>query len=468
MTAVAGPVTSPEGAGRTAALVGLLVALTVVASSAVAVALPQLGRDLGLDTLGTAWVLATFSLAFSITTALFGRLADLRGLRAPLRAGVLLLGVGCAVAAFAPSFPVLLAGRVVAGAGAGAVPVLGLGIVTARYTGAARSKALGSLTAVVTVVSGCGPLIGGALAQVAGWRAVLALPAVAVLLVEPIARDAPNRPVHQVPAGGSRSLDLRGAVIVAVVVTGLTLALQAPSTGLGLVPVVVLLATASAAAAGLALHVRARPAGFLPLAVLRDRRIILRGLAGLTVLAAYLGMLTAIPAHLTRTQGWRPLHIGLALLPAALSGAAVSRATGGLAARVGADRLAVGLALGSCAGLLTAAGGAASPVFVVGGMALVVAGFAGGQVALLDGVTAVVDEAVRGAALGVFNLVFFVGGAVGSATIGGLGGVLGLRGALACLAVLPLLGAASAAFAGRPAVPRRIRAERAESLPPVA
>jgi MFS family permease len=70
---------------RVALLLGTLLALTVVGSSAVAVALPQVATDLGLDKPGTAWVLAVFSLAFSVTTAVFGRLADLRGLRLPLR-----------------------------------------------------------------------------------------------------------------------------------------------------------------------------------------------------------------------------------------------------------------------------------------------------------------------------------------------------------------------------------------------
>ena len=65
---------------RVALLLGTLVALTVIGSSAVAVALPDLRVELGLDKPGTAWVVAAFSLAFAITTAVFGRLADFQGL----------------------------------------------------------------------------------------------------------------------------------------------------------------------------------------------------------------------------------------------------------------------------------------------------------------------------------------------------------------------------------------------------
>ncbi len=56
---------------------------------------------------------------------------------------------------------------------------------------------------------------------------------------------------------------------------------------------------------------------------------------------------------------------------------------------------------------------------------------------LTDTVTALVPDHVRGVAIGLYNLVFFTGGAVGSAAVGGLSGLVGLPGALAVLAVVP-------------------------------
>lgn len=429
---------------RVASLLGVLVALTVIGSSAVAVALPDVARDLGLDTAGTAWVLACFSLTFSITTAVFGRFADLHGLRMPLRVGVALFALGSLLAAAAWSFPVIVVGRLLQGAGAGAVPVLALGIVAARFQGPSRGQALGGLTAVVSLVSGSGPLIGGVITDLVSWRAVLALPALAVLIAEPVARLAPARPVvlPGVSApGGRRGLDVRGALLVAATVSVLTLGLQSPSTGMGLPLAGAFGLLALLGGWRLVRHVRRRPDGFLPASVVGDGAFRRYAGTGLTLLAAYLGMLLALPLLMSASHGWGPTRIGLALLPAAALGAVVAPAVGALVQRAGPSRLAAGLAVGSCGGLLLAASAPDRPLLLVVGMGLVVAGFAGGQVALIDAVSATVDEAHRGVALGVFNLLFFTGGAVGAAAVGGLADLVTLPGALACLAVLPAAGA---------------------------
>ena len=428
---------------RFALLLGTLVAFTVVSSSAIAVALPLVREDLGLDGPGTAWVLAAYSLAFSITTAIFGRLADLQGLRRPMRIGIVLFTAGSLLASLAPNFSVLMAGRVLQGMGAGAVPVIGLGIIAARFTGEARGKALGGITAVVSIVSGSGPLIGGGLAQLAGWRWVLALPALALLFAEPVARLAPAQPA----AAGK--LDWRGAGLIALAVTGLTMVLQSPSTGIGPRPALALGGLAVAAFVLLILHVRVRPGGLLPMRVVRDGLVLRSGFAGLTGLAAYLGAMLAVPQMLAREQGWQPLRIGLTLLIPAVIGAVTSRLVGGVAARWGHGRVAGTLLLGSAAGLVLVATLHGTLVVLLAGMALVFMGFGGSQVALLDVLSGGVSEDIRGIALGVFNLVFFLGGAVGTATVGGLSEVASLPAALLVLAVLPLLGAVLARGLGR-------------------
>lgn len=428
---------------RVALLLGGLVALTVIGSSAVAVALPQVASDLRLDTAGTAWVLAAFSLTFAVSTAVFGRLADLHGLRLPLRVGVVLFAAGSLVAAAAPTFPVLIAGRLLQGAGAGAVPVLSVGVIAARFDDEHRGRALGALTAVVSVVSGSGPLIGGALAQGLGWRAVLGLPVLALAVMEPVARLAPVEPTAR------GDFDVRGALLVSATVLGVVLLLQAPATADGATLPLAALALATGAGLLLARHTRRAPQGFLPGEVIGSRVFLLGSLSGLTLLAGYLAMLFAAPALLSQGQGWTPLQIGLALLPAAMLGAVASRLVGIRAARIGRYRVVAALCTGSAAGLWLTAAGSGQPVLVVLGLGLTACGFAGGQVALVDAVPRLVPESARGAALGVFNLLFFVGGAVGSATTGGLADTLTLPGALAVVAVLPALGALSAGAAAR-------------------
>jgi MFS family permease len=441
-------VSSPSPSGvpsvaRVAGLLGTLIALAIIGSSAVAVALPAVGEDLGLDLAGRAWVLTTFSLTFSVSTAMFGRLADRLGLRLPLRIGLVIFAIGSVIAATASNFELLIGGRLLQGVGAGAVPVLALGLVAARFPESQRVRVLGGLTVVVALVSGSGPLIGGVIAQVASWRAVLALPAITLLLCEPVARLAPVTPAAR------GSIDFRGAALVAALTLGVVLVLQSPSTGTGGVVLVAALALAVVAALLLARHVRREPDGFLPLQLATNRMYGLTALVGLTFLAAYLGLLLAIPQVLSTTQGWSPLLIGLVLLPAAMLGALTSQVIGKHPPGEQRYRLAALLATGSTAGVLLVALGQPDPLVMVAGMALVAAGFAGGQVCLVDAVSALVDPSVRGVALGVFNLVFFTGGAVGTAATGGLATLFGLPAALVAVAVLPAAGTVAALAADR-------------------
>jgi len=441
--------TSPA---RTAVLLGLLVALTILGSSAVAVALPTVRAEFRLDVGGAAWVLAVFSLGISVATAVFGRVADVAGLRLPLRVGVVLFAAGSLLSAAAQSFPLLLAGRALQGVGAGAVPVLVTGIIVARMDGEARVRALGTLLAVVALVSGSGPLVGGALTALGGWRLVLALPAVALLLLPVIDRLAPP----EAPDPGAK-VDLRGAALVAVAVTALVLLLQSPSTGAGAALVLPAAAALLGAVVALVGHVRRRPGGFLPRAVVTDPPLLLLAGVGFGILGAYLALLLALPQILAEQGGADPLRIGLTMLPAAAAGALASRVSGRIAARVGPYRLVVALAAAPVGGLLLAAAGAPRPVPLVAGFALAAVGFAAGQATLTELVSELVPAHVRGVAIGLYNLVFFTGGAVGSATVGGLSGPLGLRGALAALAVVPALSVLAALAAAR-----RARAPRGD------
>ncbi|MEO2106882.1 MAG: MFS transporter, partial [Actinomycetota bacterium] len=115
------PPETPGSARRAAMLLGALIALTVVGSSAVAVAIPVVRADLDLTVSDAAWIFSVFSLSMSVATAVFGRVADIFGLRRPLVVGVLVMALGAAIAASATSLPILLGGRVLQGIGSGAV-----------------------------------------------------------------------------------------------------------------------------------------------------------------------------------------------------------------------------------------------------------------------------------------------------------------------------------------------------------
>jgi MFS family permease len=427
-------------AGRVAVLVGLLFGLAGMGSAAVAVALPAVAADFGLTTGGSTWVISLYALMLAVATAVYGRVADLAGIRLPLAVGVSLMTTGAVLGALAPSYEVLLSARVLQGAGAAAVPVLAMALVSARYEGSVRSAALGRVVGVAAAVSCLGPLAGGVVADAFGWRAAVALPVLGLLVVPVLWRSIPTQ-------GSGARLDLVGAVLVALTAAGLVLLVQSPSAGLVVAAVgVTLLALGVPAVTA---QVRRRPEGFLPRAVITNGVVLRSAFAAAAVPAAWFALLIAVPAVLVG-RGWSPLQVGLALVPSAVTGLLAPRFAAPVLVRLGARRSLAAAGLTAAAALAVAAAGAAvgSAAVLVLGVIGVTGAFGLGQPALMQAVGEAVEPAVRGVALGLATLVFLVGGGVGSAFVGGFGEVVGTAWALLLLAAVPLVGVVAVARQG--------------------
>ena len=292
-------------------------------------------------------MISLYALLLAVTTAVHGRISDLVGVRTPLLVGVGLMAGGAVAAAFAPTYPMLLLARLLQGAGAAAVPVLGVAALSARYDGAVRDLALGRLAGWSAVVACLGPLVGGLTEHLLGWRAVLALPALG-LLVLPLLWPALGS------TGSGAELDIPGALLVGLTAAGLVLLVQSPSTGVvvALVGAVLLVLGAPVTAR----RVRRRPDGFLPLVVVSDPAVVRSAVAAAAVPAAWFGLLIAVPAVLV-ADGWEPWQVGTLLVPSALVAMVVPRLTGPMLSRIGPSRsLAVSASSASVALLVAAFG----------------------------------------------------------------------------------------------------------------
>jgi predicted MFS family arabinose efflux permease len=155
-----------ESASRLALVLGGLFALAGSGSSAAAVALPAVGADLDVSPGATAWALSGYVLALAVTTAVYGRLADVAGVRRPLLAGGGLMAGGAllesslgwrAVLAL-PATGLLLLPLVAPSASrrgqGGRFDLLGAGLVVAFASGVVllvQSAANGAVVAVVGV-----------------------------------------------------------------------------------------------------------------------------------------------------------------------------------------------------------------------------------------------------------------------------------------------------------------------------
>jgi MFS family permease len=426
----------------TGVLLGLLIAPSALGVSTTAVALPTISADLGLSHPQAAWVLAGYTLAQAVSVALLGRVADVRGTRAILLVGGVLIAAGSLLAAASESFGVLIAGRLLQGAGVAAAPVAGFGVAAALYSGSERAKAVGVISAVLAVLSGSGSLIGGLLTDALSWRAVAAVPA---LTLPAIAFT-----LHLASRSGATSgrVDVVGAALVAVLASCVVLLLETPSIDFAAWVLVALAGLAAVAAWLLARRLRRVPHGFIPAALVRSRRYVCGALATLALFGAYVALLFAAPSLLVEQHDWTPTQIGLVLAPAAIMGALTARGVGYLITRRDAFRLTAALGLVSAAGLLLAGAGNGAPVPTTLGLGMTICGFMSAQVALVDRVPLMVDAEVRSIATGVFILTLLIGGAVGSAAVAGLTEPFGLGGAVACVAALPAAGAALSLAAG--------------------
>lgn len=418
--------------GRSAVLLGLLFGLAGTGTSAVTVALPQLAEELAVTPSAAAWIVSAYAVALAVATPLHGRLADMVGIRAPLCVGIAAMTVGAVVAALAPTFPVLIAGRVLQGMGAAAIPVLATALVSARWQGTDQAAALGRIAGVAATFSALGPLLGGALEALGSWRWALALPVLAVLAIPVLWRVA--------PAGGTgEPVDRIGAVLVAVAASGLVLLIQSPSAGLVAAAVGAALVVAGVPA--VTAWVRSHPDGFLPRAIITNSTVLRSAFAAGAVPASWFALLLGVPL-LAASWGWTPLATGLLLVPAAFVGFVSPRIARLLIPRFGA-RISIALACPTAvAALLVAALGGVleSPVLLALAVVLVTCAFGVGQPAMISAVGAAVSAGQRGVALGIATLVFLTGASIGAALVGGLAELIGVPGAFCVLVALPLAG----------------------------
>src|SRR5919106_3175515 len=102
------------------ALAGLAYALL---QSLVAPALPEIQHSLNASESEVTWVLTSYLLSASVATPLLGRLGDIHGKERVLIGVLVALAIGTVVSALATSLPVMVAGRVVQGAGGGIFPL---------------------------------------------------------------------------------------------------------------------------------------------------------------------------------------------------------------------------------------------------------------------------------------------------------------------------------------------------------
>ncbi len=146
-----------------------LVGLAAFESLGVAAALPELAADLG-DVELLPWVITAYLLLSGVATVLAGALIDSLGVRLVFRVAVLVFVTGSVISALASAMPQLIAGRVVQGAGGGALVSVGLAAVTLLFPSHLIGRAFAANSTVWGVMGAAGPGIAALLLTFASWH----------------------------------------------------------------------------------------------------------------------------------------------------------------------------------------------------------------------------------------------------------------------------------------------------------
>lgn len=205
-------------------LAGLGVFLAADDQTSVVALLPKMIDDVGLaqdQFYRAAWIVNGYILGYVVAMPLMGRVADLFG-RGSVYAVALAVFVGGSIwVAVSSDLTLLSVARGVQAVGAGAVVPVSMAIVVATVAPGRRALGLGAIAAASEAGGLIGPLWGGGLADLIGWRGVFWLNAPMCLpIAAAIWRLAPAR-----SEVARRQIDLPGALLIGISLVCLTVAL---------------------------------------------------------------------------------------------------------------------------------------------------------------------------------------------------------------------------------------------------
>ena len=296
-------------------MLGALILVAAVANLNLAVAnvaLPDIGKAFDASQTELNLVAVSYSLGLAASVLYLGALGDRYGRKMMLLLGVVLSVPACLLAAWAPSVEVLIGARVLGGLSAGMAYPTTLALITALWSGPARTKSIALWSALGGGISALGPLTAGALLEEFWWGSVF-------LITLPLAVVAFVLAVLLVPAHVNETtepVDNLGGILSIVLVASVVLAINfAPVPNDG---ALVAGLAAIAVAAGIAFFVRQRRAAtpLYDLHIAGRRTFWVAACAGLIVFGTLMGAMFIGQQYLQNVLDYSTVEAGAAILPA--------------------------------------------------------------------------------------------------------------------------------------------------------
>ena len=203
-------------------LVSAAVLTAALDQTVVVTILPELMPDLKIPPTEldqAAWVITAYLLGFTVAIPLTARLADVHGHALLFRAALIVFAVGSAAAALSPNLPWLVAARTVQALGGGATIPVGMALATQALPGARRALAVGIIGASAEAGMVLGPLYGGGITALLGWRWVFWLDIPQACLLLWLLRGLPRSRLTGIRMDYLGGLLLAGGLTLLVVAT---------------------------------------------------------------------------------------------------------------------------------------------------------------------------------------------------------------------------------------------------------
>ncbi len=419
--------TTPSQHTRTQTAIPLLAIclgyfMTILDVTIVNVALVDMKEHLSANVTGLQWIVDGYALVFASFLLTGGALGDRRGSRTVFLAGLVLFTLASTLCSLAPSLLVLLTARAFQGLGAALLVPNSLALLQTTFPDARkRAQAIGIWAAVASIGALSGPLLGGMLVNVFGWRSIFLIN----LPIGILGFLLTSRYVASSTPQGGRSLDLPGQAAGILTLGMLTFALI-EGNSLGSTSPPILAAYTASIIFFLFFLLREKITGhpMLPLALFRERTFSAANVVALFQTFTFLGLLFVMSLFLQQEKHYSPSLTGVALLPQFGFALLATSLSGRLMASIGTKSvMVIGLLLSAlaCFGLVLID---SQTSYLL--LACLLAALGGGLALVLPAMTeAAISHAPKaqsGIASGMLNVSRQVGGVFGVAILGTLVG----------------------------------------------
>jgi DHA2 family methylenomycin A resistance protein-like MFS transporter len=415
-------------------------------------ALSSIGKSLGGGVSELQWIVSAYTIVFAAFILTAGALGDRIGAKRVFMAGFAIFTLASVACALAANATVLIVARAIQGLGAAILVPNSLALLNHAYPDAKqRGRAVGIWAAGASLALTAGPLVGGGLIALVGWRSIflvnLPIGIAGLWLTWVYATETTRSPQREIDLPGQIAAIAALGCLAGAIIEGGTLGWRHPFVVAGFV-------TSMALAILFVWQERRAVQPMLPLSLFSHRMFALTSLVGLLVNVAFYGLIFVFSLYFQRVNGMSPFATGLAFVPMMGAVLPVNLVAARVAERIGAPvTIAVGAALAACGCLALLGIGQGTPYWATCGQLIVIGAGLGLLVPpLTSTLLGSVEKSRSGIAAGVLNATRQTGSVLGVALFGSLAGqadafIAGAHASLVISAAL-LLAAGAAVWRG--------------------